>query len=142
METAGHTYRLLTDDVDVATKIRIERDLERAGIDVGSLRADFVSHQAIHTFLIRVRDAAPPDRGSDPVDTAERAINRLQSRTVAVTESNLDRLVGKGALADRDVEVLVNVTVFCNECGTSHPVNEYLRSGGCDCTGSADRSER
>lgn len=142
METVERTYHLLTDDADVATRNRIERDLERAGVDVASLRADFVSHQAIHTFLTRYRDVAPPENESNPEETAVRAINRLQSRTAAVTESNIDRLVKKGTLGDRDVEVLVNVTVLCNECGTSHPVGEYIQSGGCDCAGSNPPADR
>lgn len=134
-ETVERTYRFLSDDTDPKTRTRIERDLERAGIDTDTLRANFVSHQAIHTYLTEYRGVAPPTSDSDPVDTAERAISRLQSRTAAVTETNIERLSKKGALVAGDVDVLVNVNVYCSECDSSQTVSEYLRSGGCDCDG-------
>lgn len=133
-QSVQNTYRSLTGDTeDPSAKTRAERNLQRNGIDTSELKADFVSHQAIHTFLTEYRDVTPPSSDVDPIETAATAINQLEGRTVAVTQSNLDRLARKGALAECDVEVFVEVTVFCNECGTSRPVNEYLQEGGCDC---------
>jgi hypothetical protein len=49
-----HTYHLLTDDeVSSGDRRRAERRLERQGIDIDTLRSDFVSYQAIRMYLKR-----------------------------------------------------------------------------------------
>jgi len=56
-------YRLLTDDdVSSGKRVAAENTLRRQGVDVETLRDEFVSRQAIHTFLTTERDAAyePP----------------------------------------------------------------------------------
>lgn len=134
-ETVESTYRLLTDDdASPASQTRVTRELERAGIDIDALRDDFVSHQAIHTYLTDYRDASPPSSDSSPVETAESALNRLQSRMDAVASSQIERLAKSGDVAESDVEVFVNVEVFCNECGRSTSVVDYIQSGGCECS--------
>jgi predicted component of type VI protein secretion system len=133
--TVSETYRLLTDDdADPSARTRVERELERGGVDLEALREDFVSHQAIHTYLTTYRDAAPPSSDTDPVETAESAISRLESRLAAVTVNQIDRLVRASKISNTDVEVFITVEVFCNDCGTSQSISEYLRSGGCDCS--------
>jgi hypothetical protein len=53
---AANTYRLLTsDDVTSGERTKVERHLNRAGIDVEQLRSDLVSHQAVHTYLTKHR---------------------------------------------------------------------------------------
>lgn len=133
-ETVETTYRLLTDDeTNPTSRTRIERDLERSGVDVEALRSDFVSHHAVHTYLTKHRGATPPTSDDDPIETAEQAINRLQSRTAAVTESNLERFARKGAIPGGDFEVLVSVEVICNACLTAGPVGDFLGGDGCEC---------
>jgi hypothetical protein len=47
-----HTYHLLTDDeISSSDRRRAERRLERQRIDIDTLRSDFVSYQAIRTYL-------------------------------------------------------------------------------------------
>jgi hypothetical protein len=136
-EAVETTYRLLTDDdANPSSRTRTERDLERDGIDVESIKRDFVSHQAIHTYLTEHREATAPESDTDAIASAESAIDRLQSRTAAVTRTTVDRLMGTDDFAESDVEVLVSVEVFCNDCGRSHTVGEYIDAGGCDCEGS------
>lgn len=119
-ETVEATYRLLTDDEEnPPPRTKIERDLERAAVDVEAIRTDFVSHQAVHTYLTEHRGASPPASDTDPVDSAEQAISRLQSRTAAVTESDLERFARNGAIPGGGFEVFVTVEVFCNGCGAS-----------------------
>ena len=70
MEAAGltpldgevdNTYRLLTDDkVSAGMRTQVERRLERDGVDIEELRTDFVSHQAVHTYLTDDREIDPP----------------------------------------------------------------------------------
>lgn len=127
------TYRILTDeDVSSADTLRKERDLERDGVSVDSLRSDFVTHQAIHTFLTEYREAELDDRTVDPgekIDTLE----RLEGRTAAVAESTLSSLVDADAVIDRDYELFVEVRTVCEDCGSDYGLVELISNGGCDC---------
>jgi hypothetical protein len=130
-------YLTLTeDDVPAGERRTVRRNLERAGVDVERLTDSFVSHQAIHTYLTRYREVTYPDR--DPEDrkaSIEESINRLQSRTATVTESNVERLADAGAVTAGSIEVFVTVEVFCEDCGSSRSVGQFLEAGGCRCRG-------
>lgn len=137
-EEVAHTYELLVGDVSTSAHTKRKRELEREGVDVDALLSDFVSHQAVHTYLTAHRDVSAPKTETDPVETSKRAIDQLQAKLAAVTEENVDRLTRKGELAGGSIEVFVNVEVFCNECATSQPVEEFLQGGGCNCGGDGD----
>lgn len=132
-----NTYRLLTDDdVSIGVRTEVRNRLARQGIDVEELEGDFVSHQAIHTYLTKYRDAALERREAGPEARRERereTIRRLESRTSAVTRDSLERLRDGGHLRLGDPDVLVDVRVFCADCGADFAVDELLRRGGCDC---------
>lgn len=131
-----NTYRLLTDDDTTAgTRIEAESALEREGIDVDKISRDFVSHQAIHTYLTKYRDVEGPNTASDS-DKREgtvETITRLQNRLVAVAENSLLSLRKTGRIALGEFSVLVDVRVFCEDCGTQTPITELLENGGCEC---------
>lgn len=128
------TYRTLTDDdVPRADEIRKRRELERAGVEVESVVDDFVTHQAIHTYLTNVREAELTTDASDRVDRKKETIQRLASRTQVVTGSTLEELVRANLLEDRNYEVFVNVRVVCEDCGTNYSVDELITNGGCEC---------
>lgn len=135
-----HLYRTLTDDgVSRSDAVRKRRDLERAGVDVDAVQSDFVTHQAIHTYLTSVRDATLPEE--EPTDRLERkraTIERLTGRTQVVTDATLEELITAGRLTDRSYEVFVNVRAVCENCGTDYPVVELLERGGCDCSSADD----
>ncbi|MFC4551119.1 MULTISPECIES: rod-determining factor RdfA [Halorussus] len=132
-----NTYRLLTDDeVSSGVRTQTRKQLEREDIDVDRLKRDFVSHQAIHTYLTKHRDTRPPSNEQSDESRRESArdtVQRLQSRTVAVTENTLDRLAATDTLDLGDYDVLVETQVLCRECGTVSTVGELLEAGGCDC---------
>jgi len=133
---AGNLYRLLTDD-DVSSGQRAEAEakLERNGLDPETLRADFVSHQAIHTYLTKHRGVEPPGRDAPadrPARTAE-TIQRTRGRLRTVTESSLEELARSGELTLGDADVLVSVQVYCDDCGRQFDIDELLERGGCDC---------
>lgn len=130
-----HLYRTLTDDdVSRSDAVRKRRELERAGVDVEAVQSDFVTHQAIHTYLTSVRDATLPDAEStDRLERKRSTIERLAGRTQVVTDATLEELVGADRLTDRDYEVFVNVRVVCQQCGTDYAAAELLERGGCDC---------
>lgn len=128
------TYRTLTDDdVPQADRMRKRRELEQDGIDVSALQGNFVTHQAIHTYLTKHREAELPDRSADRVERKVETLERLQGRTSVVAESTLDGLINTGDLTDREYEVFVDVQVVCSECGTGYSVGDLIRQGGCTC---------
>lgn len=130
------TYRTLTeDDVSRADQLRKERELEQAGVDVDALRSDFVTHQAVHTYLTSYRGAELPERTPESAEREAENLQRLQGRTAAVAASTLERVVERGDVTDRDYELFVDVQVICEDCGASYDVGTLLREGGCDCSG-------
>ena len=155
MESAGlspldgeveNTYRLLTsDEVSAGMRTQARRRLERDGVDSESLRSDFVSHQAIHTYLTTDREIEPPDDTSSAADRLERdreTINRLESRLEAVADDTISRLDTTDTLSIGDFSVLVDVQVFCADCGHQSEVGDLLAEGGCQClSASAERVE-
>lgn len=132
---AANLYRLLTDDdVSSGERIRVERRIERAGVDVETLRGDFVSYQAIRTYL---KDRPGVEYESEPsrvdVDDVAEQLNQLQSRTAAVTEDKIRRLAAGGELSVDSPRAIVSVDVACDGCGRQFELDELLAVGGCGC---------
>jgi hypothetical protein len=127
-------YRVLTDgDVSRADEMRKRRELEAAGLDVDELRSDFVTHQTIHTYLTEHREATLPEETDAVTERKVAMLERLQGRTAAVTESTLESLVSSDEITGHPYEVLVDVRVICEDCGSDYAVGDLLRQGGCDC---------
>lgn len=135
-EVENH-YRLLTaDDVSAAARTQSETRLERLGVNVDALRGDFVSHQAVHTYLTEVRGASLDEEGPSPDDAIERrsdTIQGLRYRLVAVTERSLETLRAAGHLTLGEFNVTVGISVYCADCETTSDVADLLRRRGCDC---------
>ena len=131
----ANTYRLLTaEDVSTGVRTQAETTLERNGIDPQRLRTDFVSHQAIHTYLTKQRGVEHPSEPvGDRAGKTERTIRRLGSRLVAVAEKRLRSLRDAGTITLGTFSVLVDVHVVCEDCGTHTDVPTLLGDGGCDC---------
>ena len=129
------TYEVLTDD-DVSEGSRTQKRLElsRDGVDIDSLLEDFVSHQAVHTYLRRYRGA---ERKSDPGDQIQsdvKTLRRLQARTGSVTADAVERSASTERIGIGEFDVLVNVRVLCQDCGADYAAVELLERGGCDCS--------
>lgn len=144
MESAGldpldgevrNAYRLLTaEDVSSGMRTAKRNELERTGVDVESVESDFVTHQAIYTYLTGVLDVSKEDQTDlDPVQKHADRISRLRSRTEAVTANSVDSLVDNGELSVGDPDVSVTIQVYCHECSRQYPVSSLLSQGGCDC---------
>lgn len=130
-------YRLLTsDDVSASARTQVEARLTRLGIDIESLRRDFVSHQAVHTYLTDVREVSltEDEPSADTViQSRQETILRLRNRLVAVIERSLESLRDAGHLTFGEFDVIVSTTVYCDDCGTSLNITELFDQGGCDC---------
>ncbi|MFC4989774.1 MULTISPECIES: rod-determining factor RdfA [Saliphagus] len=131
VESTYHT--LSDDDVPRSDEIRKRRELERAGVEVEDVLSDFVTHQAIHTYLTNVREAELTRDDGDRIERKKETIQRLASRTQVVTDSTLEELSRAELLSDREYETFVNVRAVCNNCGTDYTIDELISQGGCDC---------
>lgn len=127
------TYAALCGDSD-SSATRARRRLEREGIDVDKLTGDFVTHQAIHTYLTQEREASLPAADDDMGDRKAETIEKLQGRTSAVAESAISSLANTGQLDKDNYDVLVDVRAVCSDCGSDTAVGELIRRGGCGCT--------
>lgn len=128
-------YRLLTDDdVSRGNRTQTELELEREGVDVDAVESDFVSHQTIYNYLTNVRDVErSSDDGGLDIETVRSRIQRLVSRTQAVTVSNLTSLRNGGALSIGSFSVNVRITVYCEDCGQQFDLTDLYERGRCGC---------
>ena len=131
-------YRLLTDeDVTSGTRIQVENRLSEHGIDTEELTADFVSRQAIHTYLTKHRQETYEEPDADEiVDRRLEELQRLRSRQQAVTEQTLSTLRKRDRLDLGSFQVLSSVQVQCTDCGRQFELSALLDRGGCDCSSS------
>jgi hypothetical protein len=130
-------YRLLTgDDVSASDRARAEQKLTRSGIDVENIRADFVSHQAVHTYLTKVRGVnldTSEESSSKTLESRKKSIQKLRSRLTAMTEWNIQNLQNTNRLSLGSFDVTSSVTVHCRDCDKSYDVTELLDKGQCEC---------
>lgn len=125
-----NTYRLLTGD-DVSSGIRTEaqRSLERDGVDVDTVLRDFVSHQAIHTYLTKHRGVSKPSEPEDDRTTLEKnqqTIQQLKGRTRAVATNIIENLRDTGRLDVDEFDVMVDVRVIETATGETYDVSELF----------------
>lgn len=132
---AENAYRLLSgEDVSAGVRIQQRNRLERAGVDVDSLDDDFVTHQAVHTYLtdgLGITKQEADD--ADPVETHEERIQRLRNRLAAVVDGSIGELEAAGELDVGDVDTTVSLQLYCTECETQFELTELLERGGCHC---------
>lgn len=128
-------YQLLTDaDITSGVRTQASQTLEQEGIDVESLKNDFVSHQAIYSYLVKYRGAS--QKRSTPEDRIKKAtesIGRLENRARAVTASTLRWLVNNDELAVGDFQIQTQILVHCNDCDQTLGIHQLLASDGCAC---------
>lgn len=136
-EEINNIYRLLTDDsVSSGVLTQTRSDLQRDGIELESLENDFVSHQAIHTYLTKHRGATHTPSvttDEDRIESVIGAIQRLSQRTMRVSEDNLATLKNTERLSIGEFDVLVDVTVTCQDCGRQYEIVDLLEAGSCEC---------
>lgn len=133
----ANIYRLLTDE-NVTSGVRQETRsrLDRRGVDVDRLERDFVSYQAIRTYLRNYRNVSPPDESGSPDDHRNRkrtTIQQLSGRLTTVTTDALTELRNAGRLTLGQFDVLVTVQVHCFDCDSRTSITDLLSQGGCEC---------
>ena len=127
-------YRLLNSDTSSAGKqTEARRQLERYGVNVDELESDFVSHQAMHTYLRKHRGAELETQNQNRIKKETQTIRQLQGRTAAVTENGIKRLQNADDLSVGEFEVFTNIQVYCGDCNVQYDAVDLITQGGCDC---------
>lgn len=138
---SANIYRLLTDDdVSSGAAVQATNRLEQRGIDVDRLVADFVSRQAIHTYLTGYRDVSYSSPDVDPVETETTNVQRLKRRMTTIVESKVERLRSTDRITLGEFNLLVDMRVLCEDCGAQYQVAELFERGGCECSEPASKS--
>lgn len=127
-------YRLLTDDdASSAESTRVKRRLERDGVDVETLLDDFVTYQAIRSYLKYHRGAEYTPEETDPLERERTNFQKLRGRMVSVTEGQIEQLRESDELTLGEFRTLADIRVVCEDCNTQFDVLELLERGGCHC---------
>lgn len=130
-----NAYRLLINNLSAGVRTQTRKRFEHEGLDVKQVKRDFVSHQAIHTYLTKYREVQKDEQTTDSnqIEKSERTVQQLKNRLIAVTDNTLNTLRSTGRIALGDFDVSGDVRVFCHDCGTQYSVSELLEAGRCDC---------
>jgi hypothetical protein len=129
-----NSYRVLTEDtVSEGDRIQLQRRLEQAGLDVDEVLADFVTYQAIRTYLKDVRNATYDTDTETTPDAVQRRLDRLVGRTVSVAEGQLEQLQRNDDLTLGESRILVTLQVYCEGCKTQYEIGELIQRARCDC---------
>jgi hypothetical protein len=133
---AANTYRLLTDDdVTSGERTKVERHLNRTDIDVEQLRGDFVSHQAVHTYLTKHRGVSLSSESQEaPRKKAMDTIRRLNSRSKAVSEKTVDSLRNQNEVTIGTYRITVDTRIVCRDCNAQYDLIEFFQTSNCNCT--------
>jgi len=127
-------YEALADDDSERDRSTIETRLERAGINVDELERDFVTYQAIRSYVKDVRDAEyETATDEEHIEKQKNTIQRLVSRATSVTEEKLTRLRDTGRITLGDFRLIVDFQVYCRDCESQKTVSALLSDRGCEC---------
>jgi hypothetical protein len=133
-EVASLYENLTGDDVSQGVKTDTRTTLAADGIDVDSLEREFVTYQAIRSYLKDWRGAEYRRPSDEEKLTSDReTIQRLLTRTLMVTEDRLEQLRETDRIAAGEFEVFVDARVLCQRCGSRYAVGDFIDNGGCDC---------
>lgn len=133
-------YHDLTDeDVSAGVRTDVRQRLQQGGVDLDALENDFVTYQAIRSYLQEVRGAEYEGLSAEEkIEKDIEVIQRLQTRTVSITESRIENLQETDRIDAGSVEIFANVEVLCQDCGGQYDITEFLERGGCDCPSSGE----
>lgn len=129
-----NVYRLLSEnDVREADQMRTRRRLEREGLDVDELIGDFVTYQAIRSYLKETRGAEYTPNKRDPIERETENLQKLRGRVASVTEGKLKRLRNGNHLKIGEFRTIVDTSIVCEDCGSQYEITELLDRGRCGC---------
>jgi hypothetical protein len=138
-ELVDEVYETLqSPNEDPKRTARIKTKLEQSGLDISSIKTDFVTHPTVKKHLNSCLDVDTSHSTSidesDAINTIEWARTRCQN----IVERTITRLVTADIIHIRSPEAGVSVSVHCQECQGSYTPRELLREGGCSCPSDGD----
>ncbi|WP_135306427.1 rod-determining factor RdfA [Haloarcula amylovorans] len=127
-------YTALTDDETTeGTRLEVLNELNQEGVDTDAVQNDFVSHQAIHTYLREERGVERENNNTDQIAKTQDTIERLQGRLQAVTEKSIKNLISTGRLVLGSFDVIITIQVVCTDCSQQYDIVDLFERGHCDC---------
>lgn len=137
-----NVFRVLTtEEVTAGTRTEARSRLERNGVDIDQVERDFVTYQAIRSYLKDVREAEYEEsKDGDRIERTAESVGRLRSRLTSVTESNLEQLRANDDLTLGEFQLFASLDVLCEDCGSQFTVDELLDRGCCKCADEDDRA--
>jgi predicted transcriptional regulator len=131
----ANLHRLLTsDDVSSGQRTEARIRLRQQGIGIDKLESNFVTYQAIRTYLKEYRGAEykkPGDRTR--VKNVTETVQRLTSRTRSVVENSLNHLQSTSTVSIGKFRIFVEINVLCEDCNSQYGIVELLQRRSCDC---------
>jgi hypothetical protein len=126
-------YFLTGEDVSSGDRTQVTQRLERNGLDVAALEDDFVTYNAIYSYLTEVRGVSKSKGADTPVANARDRVQRLEARLKSVASDVFCSLQSAGHIADSNIDIVTKTTIVCKDCGRSYDIDEYTSNRGCDC---------
>lgn len=143
---AEQVYGVLRGDDDTVETDRevLKGELKQKGVKVDDLMEDFVSYQAVNTWLKKSKGAEPPEKDTSQEREAKMIarVRKLRSRCEKVGVDSIELLRKMGDVTTAPVDVDVRFTVTCKECKFPMPITEFISKGGCEsCLANRQRTE-
>lgn len=130
-------YRVLTDDdVGAGSRRRARQRLRDDDVSVEDVEDQFISHQTLYRHLVNCLDVnhdSEPEGADDRIRVWRDRIRSLRNRTAQVTGRGLDQLSTADAVEIGSPDVLVDISVFCEDCGEFYDIESFLEERECDC---------
>lgn len=133
-EVTSMYQNLIDDDISPGVRTDTQQTLREYGVDVALLEQNFVTYQAIRSYLKDWRGAEYEQPSNDEKRTKDReSIQRLLTKTLSVTEDRLEKLRETDRIDAEEFEVFIDAKVLCQECGIQYAVADFIDNRGCDC---------
>lgn len=128
-------YEGLTgDDTRSADQTRLRRRLRQKEVDIEKLENDFVSYQAIRTYLVKYRGVTYKPTKTNKINETRDTANQLRNKLSSVLVGRLDRLNATGDIDTGSLSVAVDIRVTCEQCGAQLTMDELLECQTCNCS--------
>lgn len=136
----SHIYSVLTsNDISPEKFEELRKNLTMLGIDVDDIKADFVSHQAVHSYLRNYRNVEY-EREQRSIEEDLETVHRIRSQLINITGSIIKKHRLKNDFNGDTYDINVDIQIHCKECDYSSSVEQYLENKGCECQQSMENT--
>lgn len=133
-EAISAIYDVLTDDETPAgQRARVRTQLEQAGIDLESIRGDWVTHPTVRSHLRECCDVETSSKKQVNAEGGTQTIEWAQERCRAIVNRTLERLQETDEFNITSPEISISIRITCTECQQSYRPSELITTEGCDC---------